>query len=46
MGMRTRAFEFAEDGFLVGEKVANETVIMAFVHSEGVVCSGAEDAGG
>lgn len=45
--MCTRAaLEFAEDGFFVGEKIAQEAVVVSFVHGEGVVCAWAEDAGG
>ena len=40
------AFELAEDGFLVGEEVANETVGVTLVHSEGGVGTGSEDTRG
>lgn len=46
MGMRACAFELAEDGFLVGEKVTDQAVVVALVHGEGVVRAWAEDAGG
>ena len=39
------AFEFSEDGFFVGEEVANKAVSVAFVHGEVSVESWAEDAG-
>jgi len=41
-----RALEFAEDGFFVGEEVADEAVGMAFVHCEWGVVARAEDARG
>lgn len=40
------AFQLAEDGFLMGEEVANEAVGVALMHGEGCVCTRAEDAGG
>lgn len=40
------AFQLAEDGFLVGEEIANEAVGVALVHGEGCVCTRAENAGG
>ena len=39
------AFEFSEDGFFVGEEVANQAVGVAFVHGEVGVEARAEDAG-
>jgi len=42
----TGALEFAEDGFFVGEEIADEAVGMAFVHCEWGVIARAEDARG
>lgn len=38
------AFQLAEDGFLMGEEIANEAVGVALVHGEGCVCTRAEYA--
>ena len=46
VGQGGGALELAENGFFMGEEVADEAVGMAFVHSERGVCAGAKDAGG
>ncbi len=32
MRVRARALKFAKDGFFVGKKITDETVVVTFVH--------------
>lgn len=46
MGEGTSALELAENGFFVSEEVANEAVIVAFVHGQGGFYAGTKNTRG
>lgn len=46
MGEGTGALELAENGFFVSEEVTNEAVVVAFVHGQGGVYTGAKNTRG
>ena len=43
MRVGTRALEFAKDGFFMGEKIADKTVVVTFVHCQRITCAGPEN---